>query len=96
MSGGVGKIKREIHAYSFTTFPSHSSSFAIHAYSSLYAVWIARASSKQALGKRLGNRVTGAVTARDLDGSTFSDTNDEEGRTAKPLRIDQSLMLARR
>lgn len=85
-----------MHAYSFTTSPSHSSSFAMHAYSSLYAVWIARASSKHARGNRLGNRVTGAVTARDRDGSTFSGTKDEEGRTAKPLRIDQSLIFERR
>ena len=85
-----------MHAYSFTTSPSQSSSFAMHAYSSLYAVWSAQASSKHALGKRLGNRVTGAVTARDRDGSISSDTNDEEGRTTKPLRIDQSLILERR
>ena len=85
-----------MHAYSLTTSPSHSSSFAMRAYSSLYAVCIARASSKHFLGKRLGNRVTGAVTARDRDGSIFSDTKDKEGRTAKPLRIDQSLILERR
>lgn len=40
--------------------------------------------------------MTGAVTASDLDGSDFSDTKDEEGRIAKPLRIDQSLILESR
>ena len=93
---GVEAGKEKGHAYSLTISPSHSSSFAMLAYSSLYAVWIARASSKHALGKRLGKRVTGAVIARDREGSISSDTKDNDVRTAKPLRIDQSLILERR
>ena len=38
----------------------------------------------------------GAVTARDPEGSVFLGTKAGEGRTAKPLRIDQSLIYERR
>ena len=51
------------------------------------------ASSKHDRGKRLGKRVTGAVTAREPEESTSRGTKAADGRTANPLRIDQSLML---
>ena len=52
---------------------------------------MALASSKQARGKRLGKRVSGAVTAKEPEGSISLETKAGEGRTASPLSMDQSL-----
>ena len=54
---------------------------------------MARASSKHDRGNVLGNNVTGAVTARDLEESMFAGIRVFDGRTARPLKIDQSLMF---
>ena len=51
------------------------------------------ASLKHERGKGLGNKVTGAVTARTPDGSVPWSTNAGDGRTASPLAIDQSFRL---
>ena len=54
------------------------------------------ASSKQARGKGLGKRVTGAVNAKTPEGSLSAEINAVDGRTARPFVIDQSLRLERR
>ena len=77
--------------HSSTTLFSQASSLAIAIYSSLYAVWSASASLKQPRGKRLGKSVTGAVIAKDLEGSMLLERKVVDGRTARPLSNDQSL-----
>ena len=83
-------------AYSSTISLNHSSSCEMAAYSSLYAVCMFRASSKQAAGNGLGNSVTGAVFANTPEGSTSSATKAGDGRTVRPCAIDQSFNSERR
>ena len=61
--------KETYSTYSSTIGCNQASSLAIAAYSSLYAVCIARPCLKQFSGNKLGKSVTGAVVARELDGS---------------------------
>lgn len=50
---------------------------------------------KHTRGKGLGKSVTGAVVARIPRGSSSTDTMETRGLTARPLAIDQSLILER-
>lgn len=54
---------------------------------------MALASSKHDRGNKLGKRAIGTVAAREPEGSRSFGTKAVDGRTAKPLRIDQSFMI---